>query len=99
MKILISEGQLKLIISESYDDDRLNYLLDKVNAMGMAALTDKEKKSLENISNGVDDDSEEDLVSDVIPSTTTIIIFSSEDVPDQIQKIKKILRFFLFFKK
>lgn len=60
MKILISEGQLKLIISESYDDDRLNYLLDKVNAMGMAALTDKEKKSLENISNGVDDDSEEE---------------------------------------
>lgn len=63
MKILISEQQLRLIISESYDDDRLNYLLDKINAMGMAALTDKEKKTLDSISKGEepDDDSEEEM--------------------------------------
>lgn len=63
MKILISEQQLKLIISESYDDDRLNYLLDKINAMGMSALTDKEKKTLDSISKGEapDGDSEEEI--------------------------------------
>lgn len=58
MKILISEQQLRLIISESYDDDRLNYLLDKINAMGMAALTDKEKKTLDSISKGEEPEKE-----------------------------------------
>jgi hypothetical protein len=59
MKIIISEQQLRSIFSESYDEDKINYLLDKINAAGMNSLSNDEKETLNRISQGKEVEREE----------------------------------------
>lgn len=58
MKIIISESQLSFLLPESYNQVRIDALLDKINAMGINSLTDKERTSLTKLSNGEDDEPE-----------------------------------------
>jgi hypothetical protein len=55
MKIILSENQLKFLLPETYNTSRIDVLLDKINAMGINSLTDKEKESLKKLSQGEDD--------------------------------------------
>jgi hypothetical protein len=52
MKIILSESQLRLVISESINVNRLNYLLDKVSDSGIESLSQEEKEDLDDMSNG-----------------------------------------------
>jgi hypothetical protein len=52
MKIILSESQLKLVIKESINVNRLNYLLDKVSDSGIESLSQEEREDLDDMSNG-----------------------------------------------
>ena len=52
MKIIITESQVKNIISEIVNDEEMDSLLDKINVSGIDSLTPDEKERMERMSYG-----------------------------------------------
>ena len=52
MKIILSESQLKLLVNESINVNRMNHILDKIAESGIESLSQEEKEDLDDMSNG-----------------------------------------------
>lgn len=67
-KIKLNESQLnkivKRVLQESYNEDELNKLLDKISKTGIGSLSFLERKKLDNIQNP-DFDAKQDLIDEI----------------------------------